>query len=349
MGAISKRETFWRPSLSIRSPLIARSSSEMSSKGKKETLSKKSAAEFFSEHQQIAGFDNPGKSLFTTIREFVENSLDAAESMHVLPDIELCVEEFSEAEHNELNGIRTNGSKADLSKEDDGEPAEKPVGKSSKASKGDAKESKEQMYYLIRCTDNGCGIPEENIGDMLGRVLSGSKHGIRQTRGKFGLGAKMVRSSLLSTICCMLCDVICRNILEVALCCIVCSCNRCIFDAFFVCSTGSNLVQEVIRPTNPHPHRALAQCHHRPGHHQHHHAGHRHLPQRAQDLKETRGPQPTGLARYRDYRYDSWELGKLPLPCAAVLPAAGGDHAVRQAGGGLQVPQGRKEVLPGGF
>jgi DNA topoisomerase VI subunit B len=28
---------------------------------------------------------------------------------------------------------------------------------------------------------------------MLGRVLSGSKHGIRQTRGKFGLGAKMVR------------------------------------------------------------------------------------------------------------------------------------------------------------
>ena len=26
---------------------------------------------------------------------------------------------------------------------------------------------------------------------MLGRVLSGSKHGVRQTRGKFGLGAKM--------------------------------------------------------------------------------------------------------------------------------------------------------------
>lgn len=166
----------------------------MSSKGtgKKETLAKKSAAEFFSEHQQIAGFDNPGKSLFTTIREFVENSLDAAESMHVLPEIELCVEEFSEAEHNELNGIRTNGSKADLSKEDEAtETIEKPT-KSSKASKGDAKESKEQMYYLIRCTDNGCGIPEENIGDMLGRVLSGSKHGIRQTRGKFGLGAKMV-------------------------------------------------------------------------------------------------------------------------------------------------------------
>ena len=31
------------------------------------------AAEFFTEHQQIAGFDNAGKSLFTTIRELVEN------------------------------------------------------------------------------------------------------------------------------------------------------------------------------------------------------------------------------------------------------------------------------------
>ena len=48
------------------------------------------------------------------------------------------------------------------------------------------------MYYLVRCVDNGCGLPEDSIGSMLGRVLSGSKHGIRQTRGKFGLGAKMV-------------------------------------------------------------------------------------------------------------------------------------------------------------
>jgi DNA topoisomerase VI subunit B len=163
----------------------------MSSKsGKKETLSKQSAAQFFSEHQQIAGFDNPGKSLFTTIREFVENSLDAAESMHVLPEIELFIEEFSEAEHNSLHGICTNKSSSSLNDKDEDEVEDKP--KSAKAAKDTAKEGKDQMYYLIRCVDNGCGIPEENIGDMLGRVLSGSKHGIRQTRGKFGLGAKMV-------------------------------------------------------------------------------------------------------------------------------------------------------------
>jgi DNA topoisomerase VI subunit B len=52
----------------------------MKRKNDKEAVSQKSAAEFFSEHQQIAGFDNPGKSLFTTIREFVENSLDGNSS-----------------------------------------------------------------------------------------------------------------------------------------------------------------------------------------------------------------------------------------------------------------------------
>lgn len=57
-------------------------SSSTVGKGKgDEQVTSQSAAEFFSEHQQIAGYDNPGKSLFTTIREFIENSLDAAESI----------------------------------------------------------------------------------------------------------------------------------------------------------------------------------------------------------------------------------------------------------------------------
>ena len=56
---------------------------------KSQKATQKSPAEFFAENQNIAGFDNPGKSLYTTIRELVENSLDAAESLRVLPDIEL--------------------------------------------------------------------------------------------------------------------------------------------------------------------------------------------------------------------------------------------------------------------
>jgi DNA topoisomerase-6 subunit B len=39
------------------------------------------------DNKTIAGFDNPGKSLYTTIRELVENGLDAAESIDVLPEV----------------------------------------------------------------------------------------------------------------------------------------------------------------------------------------------------------------------------------------------------------------------
>lgn len=50
-----------------------------------ETQVSKSPAEFFAENAQIAGFDNLGKSMFTSIRELMENSLDACESIGVLP------------------------------------------------------------------------------------------------------------------------------------------------------------------------------------------------------------------------------------------------------------------------
>ena len=34
-------------------------------------------------------------------------------------------------------------------------------------------------------------MAHDAIPDLLGRVLSGTKYGVCQTRGKFGLGAKM--------------------------------------------------------------------------------------------------------------------------------------------------------------
>ena len=52
------------------------SSSSSSSKMQKgEIQRQKSPAEFFADNQAIAGFDNYGKSLYTSIRELVENSL----------------------------------------------------------------------------------------------------------------------------------------------------------------------------------------------------------------------------------------------------------------------------------
>eukprot|EP00951_Prasinocladus_malaysianus_P013492 scaffold102095_cov40-Prasinocladus_malaysianus.AAC.1 len=50
---------------------------------------------------------------------------------------------------------------------------------------------KGSLYYKITVRDNGMGMPHDKIPDMLGRVLSGTKYGVKQTRGKFGLGAKM--------------------------------------------------------------------------------------------------------------------------------------------------------------
>ena len=72
-----------------------------------EVLRFKSPAEFFSENKNIAGFDNPGKSLYTTVRELVENSLDACESINVLPEIDITIEEMDRAALNKLIGRAT--------------------------------------------------------------------------------------------------------------------------------------------------------------------------------------------------------------------------------------------------
>lgn len=133
--------------------------------------SSKTAAEFFTEHQHIAGFDNAGKALFTSVRELVENSLDAAESIRQLPSVEVKIREMTEREFNELHDISIRSSTEDVAEE--------------KSNKRDT------FYYTLSCKDNGCGIPANHVGDLLGRVLTGSKHGVQQTRGKFGLGAKM--------------------------------------------------------------------------------------------------------------------------------------------------------------
>jgi DNA topoisomerase-6 subunit B len=46
-------------------------------------------------------------------------------------------------------------------------------------------------HFTIKVTDNGMGMAHDDIPTMLGRVLTGSKGGVKQARGKFGLGAKM--------------------------------------------------------------------------------------------------------------------------------------------------------------
>lgn len=51
-----------------------------------------SVAEFFEKNRQILGFDSAPRSLITTIKEAVDNSLDACEEAEILPDILVQVE-----------------------------------------------------------------------------------------------------------------------------------------------------------------------------------------------------------------------------------------------------------------
>ena len=53
----------------------------MSSKG---SFAQISPSEFFYKNRDLAGFSNPTRSLYTAVREFVENALDACDQQGIL-------------------------------------------------------------------------------------------------------------------------------------------------------------------------------------------------------------------------------------------------------------------------
>lgn len=55
-----------------------------------------SVSEFFSKNRHLLGFDNPAKALLTTIKEAVDNSLDACEEAGILPDLLVEIHQISE-------------------------------------------------------------------------------------------------------------------------------------------------------------------------------------------------------------------------------------------------------------
>jgi DNA topoisomerase-6 subunit B len=57
----------------------------------KENYSQISPSEFFYRNRDLAGFSNPTRSLYTAVREFVENSLDACDQKAILPDVHLTI------------------------------------------------------------------------------------------------------------------------------------------------------------------------------------------------------------------------------------------------------------------
>ena len=55
-----------------------------------------SVSEFFAKNRHLLGFDNPRKALLTTIKEAVDNALDACEESGILPDIFVGIEPLAE-------------------------------------------------------------------------------------------------------------------------------------------------------------------------------------------------------------------------------------------------------------
>ncbi len=98
-------------------------------------------SEFFAKNRHLLGFDNPRKALLTTIKEAVDNSLDACEEAGISPAVEIRVEQLAEA------------------------------------------------VFRVTVTDNGPGIVREQIPNIFGRLLYGSKfHGMKMARGQQGIG-----------------------------------------------------------------------------------------------------------------------------------------------------------------
>ena len=51
-----------------------------------------SVSEFFAKNRHLLGFDNPRKALLTTVKEAVDNSLDACEEASLVPEIWVHIE-----------------------------------------------------------------------------------------------------------------------------------------------------------------------------------------------------------------------------------------------------------------
>jgi DNA topoisomerase-6 subunit B len=116
------------------------------------TFQEISPADFFYRNRDIAGFTNPSRAIFVSVRELVENSLDSADQINVPPQVYVRLSEENGAVTTTESG---NG------------------------------------VYRLKIMDNGSGIPARHIPSAFGQVLFGSNYKLKQARGTFGLGGTM--------------------------------------------------------------------------------------------------------------------------------------------------------------
>ncbi len=66
-----------------------------------------SVSEFFAKNRHLLGFDNPRKALLTTVKEAVDNALDACEEAGLLPEVWVHIEATGENRYKV--GVQDNG------------------------------------------------------------------------------------------------------------------------------------------------------------------------------------------------------------------------------------------------
>ncbi len=113
-----------------------------------------SVSSWFYRNRAIAGFENPARSLYVSIRELLENSLDACETINVLPGIRVVLTNKDETTSEDLF-------------------------------------SADPQVLNLTVRDNGPGIQKENVPRLLGKMLTGTKFQYKQSRGTFGLGGSL--------------------------------------------------------------------------------------------------------------------------------------------------------------
>lgn len=68
-----------------------------------------SVSEFFAKNRHLLGFDNPRKALLTAVKEAVDNSLDACEEAHILPEIIISIQQVEGNENRYTMMVQDNG------------------------------------------------------------------------------------------------------------------------------------------------------------------------------------------------------------------------------------------------
>jgi DNA topoisomerase-6 subunit B len=155
-------------------------------------------SEFFAKNRHLLGFDNPRKALLTTVKEAVDNSLDACEEGGILPEIWIKIEA--------LNARASSAAKAE--DKDGGEKPDKSSKRGGKTDNGQATliaappapggiapappvapSISSATRFRVTVRDNGPGIVKAQIPNVFGRLLYGSKfHRLRMSRGQQGIG-----------------------------------------------------------------------------------------------------------------------------------------------------------------